>query len=110
MQRNKNDIVAEIKTARAEAQTKANAYENLTSKRYDYWRAVTAIAAYDEALAMLEQGTEQQIPDMAATAIADFEYAHNDDPTATKMTLAVADGRRDALASVAEWMDNEEDR
>ena len=102
----RNDIIAEIKTARAEAQTKVNAYENLTSKRYDYWRAIAAIVAYDQALAMLMRGTEHQIPDMAATAIADFEYAHNDDPTATEMTLAFADGRRDALASVAEWMNN----
>ena len=105
----RNDIIAEIKTARAEAQTKANAYVGLTSMRYDYWRAITAIAAYDEALAMLEQGTEQQIPDMAATALADFEYARDDDPTATEMTLAVADGRRDALNTVVDLMDRRAD-
>lgn len=108
MKRNRNDVIAEIKAARDEARIKANAYKGLTAKRYDYWRATAAVLAYDGALAMFEQGTELYIPDMAATAIADFEYAHNDDPTATKMTLAVADGRRDALASVADWMNTKE--
>lgn len=107
MKRNRNDIIAKIKTARTGAQTKANAYENLTSKRYDYWRAVTAIRAYDQALAMFERGTEHKIPDMAATAIADFERARDSDTD--EMTLAVADGRRDALASVTYWMNTEED-
>ena len=105
----RNDIIAEIKTARDEARFKAHAYVGLTSKRYDYWRAITAIVAYDEALAMLEQGTEQQIPDMAATALANFEYARDDDPTATEMTLAVADGRRDALNTVVDLMDGRAD-
>ena len=107
-QKNSADVIAKIKTARDEARFKVHVYENLTSKRYDYWRADAAILAYNQALAMLEQGTEQQIPDMAATALADFEYARDDDPTATEMSLAVADGRRDALASVADWMNAEE--
>ena len=102
----RDDIIAKIKTARAEARVKESAYENLTSKRYDYWRAVAAIFAYNQALDMFARGTELYIPDMAATAIADFEHAHNDGPTATETNLAVADGRRDALASVAEWMSN----
>lgn len=99
----RNDIIAEIKTARAEAQTKANAYENLTSKRYDYWRAVSAIYAYDDALTMFERGTQDYIPDMATTAIADFERARDSDTDG--MTLAVADGRRDALNTVVDLMD-----
>lgn len=105
----RNDIIAKIKTARAEAQTKANAYENLTSKRYDYWRAVSTVLAYDRALAMFARATERKISDMASTAIADFEYVRDDDPTATEMSLAVADGWRDALASVADWMTDKED-
>lgn len=105
MQRNKNDIVAEIKTARYEAQIKAYAYMNLTIKTYDYWRAVSAVLAYDETLAMFARATEHKIPAMAATAIADFERAR--DGETTEMTLAVADGRRDALASVADWMGKE---
>lgn len=106
MKRNRNDLIAEIKTARAEALVKAHAYENLTSKRYDYWRAAAAVRAYDQALAMFARGTEHQIPDMAARAIADFEYARDNETT--EMNLAFADGRRDALASVADWMRNEE--
>lgn len=109
MNRMRADLVAEIKTARAEAQTKANAFKNLTSKRYESLRAITAVATYNEVLSMIEWGgTEHKIPDMAATALSDFEYAHNDDPTATERTLAVAEGRRDALASVADWMGKEE--
>ena len=108
MKRNRNDVIAEIKTARDEAKVKANAYKDLTAKRYDYWRAVSAVLAYDRALAMFARASEHKIPDMATEAIADFEYAHNDDPTATEMTLAVTDGRRDALATVAEWMNTEE--
>ena len=100
------DLIAEIKTARDEARIKAHAYMNLTIKKYDYWRAVSAVLTYDEALAMFEQGTEHKIPDMATAAIADFERARDGDTT--EMTLAVADGRRDALASVADWMRNEE--
>lgn len=100
----RNDIIAKIKTARAEAQTKANAYENLTSKRYDFWRAITAIRAYNEALGMFARAIEHKIPDMATIAIADFERARDSDTDG--MTLAVTDGRRDALASVAEWMSN----
>lgn len=108
MKRMRADVIAEIKTARDEAQIKANAYKNLTAKQYDYWRAVSAVLTYDEALAMFARATEHKIPGMAARAIAYFEYVHNDDPTATEMTLAVVDGRRDALASVADWMSNEE--
>ena len=106
MKRMRADLIAEIKTARDEARVKANAYRHLTAKRYDYWRAMSAVLTYDEALAMFEQGTEHQIPDMAATAIADFERVRDsEDP---EMILAVMDGRRDALASVADWMNNEE--
>ena len=107
MQRNKNDLIAEIKTARDEARIKAHAYRDLTVKRYDYWRAVSAVLTYDEALAMFAQATEHKIPDMAATAVADFERVRDsEDP---EMILAVMDGRRDALASVADWMRNEEE-
>ena len=106
MQRNRNDVIAETKTARDEARVKANAYMNLTIKRYDYWRAMSAVLTYDEALAMFARATEHRIPDMAATAVADFERARDGDTT--EMSLAVADGRRDALASVADWMRNEE--
>lgn len=106
MKRNRNDVVAEIKTARAEAQIRANAYKNLTAKWYDYWRAMSAVLAYDEALALFEQDSEHEIPVMAATAVADFERVHDsEDP---EVVLAVMDGRRDALASVADWMSAEE--
>lgn len=98
----RNDIITKIKTARDEAQIKANAFRNLTAKKYDYWRALATFMAYDDALEMFEWGAEYEIPDMATTAIADFERARDGDTT--EMTLAVADGRRDALASVAEWM------
>ena len=108
MKRMRADLIAEIKTARDEARIKAHAYMNLTIKKYDYWRAVSAVLTYDEALAMFARATEHRIPAMAARAIADFERAHDDDPTATERTLAIADGRRDALASVADWMRNEE--
>ena len=106
MKRMRADLIAEIKTARDEARVKAHAYMNLTIKRYDYWRAMSAVLAYDEALAMFARATEHKIPDMAATAVADFERARDGDTT--EMTLAVADGRRDALASVADWMNTEE--
>ncbi len=102
MKRNKNDVIAEIKVARDEARIKANAYKGLTAKRYDYWRAVAAITAYDQALTMFARGTEHDIRDMAATAIATFERARDNEIRETD--LAVTDGRRDALASVAEWM------
>ena len=104
MKRNKNDVIAEIKAARDEARIKAHAYMNLTVKRYDYWRAVSAVMTYDEVLDMFEWGAEYRIPAMSTTAIADFERARDGDTT--EMTLASADGRRDALASVAEWMSN----
>ena len=107
MKRNRNDVIAEIKTARDEARVKANAYRNLTSQRYDYWRAVSAVLTYDEALAMFARATEHKIPDMAARAIADFERVRDsEDP---EMILAIMDGRRDALASVADWMNTKED-
>ena len=99
----RNDIIAEIKTARDEAQTKVNAYKYLTSERYNYWRAVSAVMTYDEALDMFEWGTEHRIPNMATTAHADFGYARDSD--ATEWTLAFTDGRRDALASVVDLMD-----
>ena len=104
MKRNKNDVIAKIKTARAEARIKANAYMNIAGKRYDYWRAVSAAMTYDEVLAMFRQKTEHYLPDMATAAIAEFERARDDDTS--EGTLALTDGRRDALASVAEWMDN----
>lgn len=100
----RNDVIAEIKTALDEARIRANAYANITVNQYNYWRAIAAIAAYDRALAMFERGTEHQIPDMAVKAVADFEHVRDND--VTEMTLAFTDGRRDALASVADWMDN----
>ena len=104
MKRNKNDVIAEIKTARDEAKVKANAYKGLTAKRYDYWRAVSAVLAYDRALAMFARASEHKIPNMATEAIAEFEYERDND--IPEMALAVADGHRDALATVAEWMNN----
>ena len=106
MKRTRNDVIAEIKTARDEAHVKANAHMNLTANRYDYWRAVAAFLTYDRALVMFARATEHKIPGMAATALADFERAR--DGETTEMTLAVADGRRDAFATVADWMNNEE--
>ena len=107
MKRTRNDVVAEIKTARdGEARVRANAYMNLPVKLYDYWRAVAAFIAYDRALVMFARATEHKIPGMAATALADFERARDGDTT--EMALAVADGLRDALATVADWMNNEE--
>ena len=107
----RNDIIAEIKTARAEAQTKAHPYMSLTAKRYGYWWAVAAIAAYETALAMLEQGTEQQIPDMASEAVADFERlrVRNGGTPVPEINLAVAQGRRDALNTVVDLMDGRAD-
>lgn len=102
------DIIAEIRTARAEARVKVNAYRDITAKKYDYWRAIESVLTYDQALGMFARGTEHYIPDMAATALADFEYARDDDSFATEMDLAFADGRQDALTSVADWMDNKE--
>ena len=107
MRRMRADVIAEIKTARNEARIKVNAYRHLTAKRYDYWRAIAAIAVYHKTLAMFEQGTEHKIPDMAVEAIAEFESARDDERP--EMNLAVADGRRDALASVADWMTTKED-
>ena len=104
MKRNKNDVIAKIKTARDESKIKAHAYMNLTIKKYDYGRAVSAVMTYDEVLAMFEQETEHYIPDMATAAIAEFERAGDDDTS--EGTLALIDGRRDALASVADWMSN----
>ena len=106
MKRNKNDLIAEIKTARDEARVKENAYKNLTAKKYDYWRATAAVFTYNTALVMFALGTEHKILDMAVEAIADFERARDSD--APEMSLAVTDGRRDAFASVADWMRNEE--
>ena len=100
----RNDVIAKIKTARAEAQTKVNAYKNITANSYNYCRTIATVTTYNEALAMFAQGTEDYIPDMAAKAIADFERARDSDTD--EMTLAVTGGRRDALASVADWMDN----
>ena len=104
MKRNKNDVIAEIKAARDEARIKAHAYINLTIKKYDYWRAVSAVMTYDEVLDMFEWGAEYRIPAMATAAIAEFERARDDEPH--EMNLAIKDGRRDALASVADWMRN----
>ena len=106
MQRNRNDVIAEIETARDEARITAHAYVNLTDNRYNYWRAVAAFRAYDRALVMFARATEHKIPGMAAKALADFARAR--DGETTEMALAVADGRRDALATVADWMNNEE--
>ena len=104
MKRNRNDLIAEIKTARDEAKVKANAYRNLTAKEYDYWRAVSARIAYEDALDMFEQATEHDIPGMAVEAVAGFEWVR--DSEVSEVVLALADGRRDALATVAEWMNN----
>ena len=106
MKRTRNDVIAEIKTARDEAHVRANAHMSITIKRYNYWRAVAAFIAYDRALVMFARATEHKIPGMAAAALADFERAR--DAETTEMTLAIADGRRDALATVADWMNNEE--
>ena len=104
MKRNRNDVIAEIKTARDEAKVKANAYKDLTAKRYDYWRARAASTTYDEVLTMFARGTELYIPDMAVKALAHFDLVRDDDTSET--ILAFADGHRDALATVAEWMNN----
>ena len=104
MKRNKNDIIAEIKTARDEARIKANAYKDLAAKKYDYWRATFVAVTYDETLTMFERGTEHRIQNMATEAIAEFEYERDND--IPEMTLAIIDGRRDALATVADWMAN----
>ena len=112
MKRTRADLVAKIKTARAKAKIKARAYKYLTAKRYGYRRAISAVTTYNEVLSMIEwRGTEQQIPAMAAEATAEFEYerAREGVIPVPKMTLAVMDGRRDALASVTEWM-NTKDR
>ena len=105
-QKNSADIIAKIKTARDQARIKANAYRNLTAMEYKYWRATAELNAYNQVLAMFEKGTEQQIPGMAATAIAEFERARDDDTN--KWILALAEGRKDALASVTDWMNNKE--
>ena len=91
MKHNRNDTIKNIVTAVNEAKSEARAYKYITSERYNYRRALAAIAAYDQALALFARGTDHNISGMAVRA---------------EMTLAVADGRRDALASVAEWMDN----
>lgn len=108
MKRNRNDIIAEIKTARNEARIKANAYRHLTVKRYDYWRATVAIAVYDQALDMFERGAEHEIPSMATEALADFEYAREGEIPVPKLTLVATDERRDVFAAIAEWMRTEE--
>lgn len=111
MNRNRNDVIAKIKTARAEAQTRVNAYENIATKRYDHWQALATVIAYHGALALFEQASEHKIPDMAAEAVADFERARdrNGGTPVPTVNLAVADGRRDALASIADWMNAEDD-
>ena len=91
---NRNDVIKNIITAINETKAKARACKYITSERYNYHRALATLAAYDQALTLFARATEHHIPAMAVRA---------------EMTLAVADGRRDALASVAEWMDNEED-
>lgn len=121
MKRNRNDIVAEIKTARAQAQARVNDYEKATTKRYDHWRVLAAdatkrydrwrslaeVIAYHGALALFEQEAEHEIPDMAAAAVANLERLHRRGLPVPTMNLAVAHGRRDALVSVAEWMTDE---
>ena len=102
MSRMRADVIAEIRTARDEARIKANAYRNLTAKEYDYWRATAALNAYNQALEMFIAGTEHYIQGMVTIAIAEFEYERDSD--IPEMNLAVLDGRRDALASVADWM------
>ena len=104
MKRNKNDVIAEIKTARDEARLRANAYKGLAAKKYDYWRATFVAVTYDETLTMFAREAEHNIPNMAAEATAEFEYERDND--IPEMTLAIIDGRRDALATVAEWMTN----
>ena len=85
----RNDIIKNIITAIDETKVKARAYKYITSERYNYHRALATLAAYDQALTLFSRGTEHNILGMAVRA---------------EMTLAVADGRRDALASVADWM------
>ena len=88
---NRNDVIKNIITAINETKSKARAYKYITSERYNYHRALATLAAYDQALTLFSRGTEHNISSMAVRA---------------EMTLAVADGRRDALASVADWMVN----
>ena len=107
MKRNRNDIIAEIKTARAQAQTQVNAYENVPAKRYDLWRALATVIAYHGALASFEQATEHEIPDRAAAAVAHLERLHRSGLPVPEVNFATAEGRRDALVSVAEWMTDE---
>ena len=93
MKHNRNDTIKNIVTAVNEAKSKARAYKYITSERYNYRRALATLEAYDQALTLFVRGTEHEIPAMAVRA---------------EMALAVLDGRRDALASVAEWMNTEE--
>lgn len=105
---NRAEIVANIVTARDEAHAEAYAYWNPALKKHNYWRELAAATTYDETLTLFAQGAEYKIPGMAnmADEIADYTRKHNDNPT--EMTLAVAIGRRDALATVAYWMDTDE--
>ena len=119
MKRNRNDIVAEIKTARAQAQSRVNAnapakrYDQWkalpadSTKRYDRWRSLAEVIAYHGALALFEQASEHEIPGMAAAATAHLERMHRRGLPVPTMNLAVAHGRRDALVSVSEWMADE---
>lgn len=106
MQRNRNDVISEIKTARDEARVKAHAYMSLTVKKYDYWRAMSAVIAYDDVLALYAQNREIEIQALATKADREFENARDGD--VTEMTLAMTDGRRDALASVADLMNTKD--
>ena len=103
MKRNRNDLIAEIKVARDEARVKAQAYANLPAKRYDFYRAAAATAAYDEALELIYEGYLARVRARADEAQSVYEGAQNG--SWTELMLADIDGRRDALNTVVDLMD-----
>ena len=105
---NRTDIVNNIITARNDAHDKARAYRNYKPNTHKYWRTLAAAETYDETLTMFAQGTQNKIPNMAADAIEIYEYTLNNDKALSTSgglaTIAVAEGHKNALATVTEWM------
>ena len=102
MKRNKNDLIAEIKTEQAHARHKAQAYASLPAKLYDFYRAVAATMAYYDALALIDDGKHDHVRALADDALDEWETAQNVD--VTELMLAQLDGRRDALLTVVDLM------
>ena len=107
MRRDPADLIAEIKTKRAEARHKMQVFASMPSRLADLYRAVGAATAYDEAIELIYEGYLDLVRARANEAQSVYEGAQNG--SVTELMLADIGGRRDALLTVVDLMDGKAD-